>query len=212
MKLKVCGVRTSEAIQACQDRPVDFVGFNFVPSSKRFVSLEVAHQLSHAFTGHKVAVFQNASVETILETLAVVDLDIIQLHGNEDLAFITDLKQAFAPTHNYAIWKAVSPDEAGAIKTLPTFAEPVDLILLDGAQPGSGRAISNQTNLTTAIKICEALNLPYGLAGGINPSTIENKLNTFPSASLVDTASGIETNGQLDRSKLNALINAIRSE
>lgn len=206
MKLKVCGVRNLSMAQACQDLSVPYIGFNFVEASKRYIDPIAAQKLSHAYTGRKVGVFQNTTVQRIVETSLIVDLDIIQLHGDEDLKFIEELKKALSEIKPLLIWKAFSVDENFKISDLQQYGKNCDLFLLDGKNPGSGTQIVNRSALLEAISSSIKINIPFALAGGINPETASELLDQFHTAALFDTASGVETAGQFDRTKLESLL------
>jgi len=209
MNLKVCGVRTMTMAQACQDLSVPYVGFNFVESSKRYINPVQAQKLSHAYTGRKVGVFQNAPLETILETAQLVDLDIIQLHGEEDLKYIEDLKTALLEVKPLGVWKAFGIDENFKTNEMQLLCKNCDLFLLDGKNAGSGTQIVNKQLLADAILETQNLGLPYALAGGINPDSASLLLPEFHTAALFDTASGVETNDEFDRNQLERLLKAL---
>ncbi len=206
MKLKVCGVRNLRMAQACQDLSVPYVGFNFVSGSKRHIEPMEAQKLSHAYTGRKVGVFQNTAVENIVETSQIVDLDIIQLHGNEGFEFIETLKKQLSEFKNHKIWKAFSVDENLKTSDLQLYGKNCDLFLFDSKTPGSGTQIVNSDTLLESINSSIEINIPYALAGGINPETASKLLDQFHSATLFDAASGVETKGQFDRTKLESLL------
>jgi phosphoribosylanthranilate isomerase len=210
MKLKVCGVRTMAMAQACQDLSVAYVGFNFVESSKRYIDPTLAQKLSHAYTGRKVGVFQNTTIENILEIVQIVDLDIIQLHGCEDETFIKKLKKALVEIKPTLIWKAFAVDENINLDEMQQLGTNCDLLLFDGKMPGSGTQIVNNGALRDAIKASEKTNIPYALAGGINAESASELLNQFCSAALFDTASGVETKGEFDRAKLESLLTKLK--
>lgn len=206
MQLKVCGVRSMPMLQACQDAAVPYIGFNFVPTSKRYIDLPTAQTLSHGYTGKKVGVFQNQSVAEILATTRVVDLDIIQLHGEETPAEIEALKQALSAHKPLRIWKAVKVEENRKALNLQHYCKIIDLVLFDGAKPGSGKMIEAPTTLNQLIVKSLQLSLPYALAGGVNTSNATALLDQYSSAQLFDTASGVETNKAFDKNKLATLI------
>lgn len=212
MKLKVCGVQNQAMLQACQDLSVPYIGFNFVPTSKRVVRLEVAQSLSHGYTGAKVGVFQNQSHEEILQAAMIVDLDIIQLHGQEETDYIRTLKAELEKIKPFQIWKAVSVQNEFKKQELQEYCKNCDLILFDGKIPGSGTQIEDINLLKKLAKEVQKNNLNFGLAGGINPRTVEAKLQIFPEAALFDTASGVETNGIFDIAKLEDLMEKLKDE
>ncbi len=212
MKLKVCGVRNMAMLQACQDLSVPYIGFNFVPTSKRVVDLEIAQSLSHAYTGKKVGVFQNQNLEEITHTTTLVDLDIIQLHGEEDVDYIQTLKTKLSAIKPYEFWKALSVQNEFKNNELQQYSKNCDLILFDGSSPGSGTQIEDKNTLKKATQETLKNGLNFAIAGGINRSSVPTYLELFPEATLFDTASGVETNGAFDRKKLEALLQLLSYE
>ncbi|NCP66746.1 phosphoribosylanthranilate isomerase [bacterium] len=212
MHLKVCGVRTMPMAQSCQDLSVPYVGFNFVPTSKRYIAPISAQNLSHAYTGQKVGVFQNETLEKIFETCQLVDLDIIQLHGQETPEMIETLKNELKKIKPFKIWKAFSVDESFDFRQLQQYGKNCDLFLFDGANPGSGTQIVNTSTLHDAISETQKLSIPFALAGGINPNTAAKSLDLFPTATLFDTASGVETNQEFKAEKLKQLLEILKDE
>jgi phosphoribosylanthranilate isomerase len=86
--IKVCGMREPDNINALQQLDVDFMGIIRYPKSKRFVD-DHQKQKIESLTMNKgtVGVYVNASLPTILQDIIPLQLDIIQLHGDEDTAF-----------------------------------------------------------------------------------------------------------------------------
>lgn len=209
MKLKVCGVRTMAMLQACQDLSVPYVGFNFVPTSKRKIDLSTAQPLSQAYTGKKVGVFQNQSVAEILQTLSVVDLDIVQLHGEEPVEFIKTLRENLPDSKPIEIWKGLKVDQNTNENEVPLYSKTADLILFDGAKPGSGTTINAAGKLKVLINQCQVDKIPYAVAGGINVDNAEAFLDAYPEAALLDSASGVETNHQFNKIKLERLLSLL---
>ena len=212
MPLKVCGVRSMPMAQSCQDLSVPYIGFNFVPSSKRFINAIEAQKLSHAFTGKKVGVFQNTDITQIFETASLVDLDIIQLHGQESAQDIETIKQKLSPIKPFEVWKAFAVDENFDVKVLQQYGKNCDLFLFDGKTPGSGTQIVHNQVLLDALSESEKLNIPYGLAGGINATNARDIVLKFPQVQLLDTASGVETAGEFEAEKLTLLLNQLKDE
>ena len=86
--VKVCGMRDIENINQLQQLDIDFMGIIRYSKSKRFVDdsqkEKVAQQTMNKGT---VGVYVNESFENILKDIIPLQLDIIQLHGDEDSAF-----------------------------------------------------------------------------------------------------------------------------
>ncbi|GAL00613.1 phosphoribosylanthranilate isomerase [Nonlabens ulvanivorans] len=88
MMIKVCGMRDIENINQLQELDIDFMGIIRYSKSKRFVDdsqkEKVAQQTMNKGT---VGVYVNETFENILKDVIPLQLDVIQLHGDEDSAF-----------------------------------------------------------------------------------------------------------------------------
>lgn len=83
--IKVCGLRTPEDIQACLQARVDLIGLVLVPGSKRELPLDQARVLRDLIgdQARVVGVFMNQPFSQVYETTQALDLDLVQLHGQE---------------------------------------------------------------------------------------------------------------------------------
>jgi phosphoribosylanthranilate isomerase len=88
MMIKVCGMRDLENIEQLQQLDIDFMGLIRYPKSKRFVNDQQKEKISQ-LTMNKgtVGVYVNETFENILQDIIPLQLDVIQLHGDEDIAF-----------------------------------------------------------------------------------------------------------------------------
>src|SRR3989338_5301540 len=96
MLVKICGVRTKSAALAATKAGADFLGFNFVPSSKRKVTPALAKSIIAGLPKKHpklVGVFQNQSIDEIRKDLKDVPLDIVQLHGDDPPSFVSTIKK-----------------------------------------------------------------------------------------------------------------------
>jgi phosphoribosylanthranilate isomerase len=93
MKLKVCGLKHPNNIIAIQNLKVDFTGFIFYDKSSRNIELteDVVKTIKKLRT-QKVGVFVNENLNEIKRLKKLLDLDYIQLHGNESVEFCKDLQ------------------------------------------------------------------------------------------------------------------------
>src|ERR1051325_3724650 len=86
-RIKVCGVTLPDDAARVAAAGADFIGFNFWPKSKRYVTPERAPLLSAVARGSgaakRVGVFVDADLDEIVDIAKRVDLDVIQLHGDE---------------------------------------------------------------------------------------------------------------------------------
>src|SRR5690625_7645877 len=84
MLVKICGITTIEAGNVAVQAGADFIGFVFAPSKRKITPNEaakIAKTLPKSV--QTVGVFVNESVENIKQIAELVDLDVIQLHGDE---------------------------------------------------------------------------------------------------------------------------------
>ena len=87
--LKICGIRKLEDAAFCEKNFVDFVGLNFVTQSKRCIDLQMAIKIRAKLKNTKcVGVFQNQNLKYVNEIAEILNLDFIQLSGDESLDFV----------------------------------------------------------------------------------------------------------------------------
>ncbi|MBN3521815.1 phosphoribosylanthranilate isomerase [Algoriphagus lutimaris] len=134
MKIKVCGMRDSGNVQQLlQEIKPDWMGLIFYPKSSRYISSELSEDLKSAEV-MKVGVFVNDSIETILSKIEEFNLSVIQLHGNESPAYVTELKSKT----DKKIWKVISVVEEIDWESLREYVDLVEYFLFDTATPAHG--------------------------------------------------------------------------
>ena len=201
-QLKVCGLTKINQIQELISLNVDFLGFIFYEKSPRYVlhhlSLKEIAEIPHF---GKVGVFVNESIKAIVEITTESQLDIIQLHGDEDEKFILQLRQILG--NNIKIIKVIrignqSFDELQ--KTINQQPSTVNYLLFDTdskAFGGTGKTFDWQILNEIEIPI------PYFLSGGISLENIHqlSTINHQPLA--LDINSKFETEpGSKDLEKI----------
>ena len=93
MKLKVCGLTKLNQIQELIDMKTDFLGFIFYAKSPRYVLNHLSlSQISGIKHSGKVGVFVNETVENIAAIAEDAALKYIQLHGDEDEKYVSELR------------------------------------------------------------------------------------------------------------------------
>ena len=197
MLLKLCGIRSEASFDLCVELGIDLIGFNFVETSRRQIDIEMASVLSQKKKGSKiVGVFLNPSLDLLKSVLGRVDLDYIQLHGDESLEFIQQCRKEFK---NVGIIKALNVSCASDLQKAYSYDLHVDYLLLDGSKPGSGKEI--------AVDLSK-VDLDFILAGGVNLGNIEKLFNQYHPIGF-DLASGIETDREIDLEKIQALYSKV---
>src|SRR5688572_21848097 len=104
MKLKICGVSRPVDAERAFSLGAAYIGVILSPGFARSQTTAAAHAIyAAAGTAQRVGVFVDASIADILNAVQKLALDIVQLHGQESVAFIDELRaQTTAKT-----WKAV---------------------------------------------------------------------------------------------------------
>lgn len=207
-RIKVCGVTLADDAARVAAAGVDFVGLNFWPRSKRHVTVERAPMLAAAARAagpaRIVGVFVDASAEDIRAVMSRVELDAIQLHGDED----SEACRRIATATYRPVWKAVPVTSVRDIERLDAW--PADAILLDAPTPGRGGAGARFDHALAreARERHPALNVV--LAGGLTPETVASAI-ALVDPWAVDVASGVEAApGVKDPAKLEAFVAAVR--
>ena len=193
-KIKFCGLKTLDDIYHANELAPEYVGFVFAPKSKRYITPAQAEQLRNALSKKicAVGVFVNENFQTVAELLNAGIIDAAQLHGNEDDAYIKNLRGL---TKKIIIQAFQSNNIATAEKSL------ADFILIDSGA-GGGKVFD-----WTLIK---NLRREYFLAGGLNPHNVGDAIKIL-SPFAVDVSSGIETDGKKDFDKMTSFIKAVRN-
>ena len=216
-KVKMCGISKVETIPAIVDAKPDYMGLVFAPS-KRQVTVDQAkilvEELHRGYakkygsdTEHDkngtiktVGVFVNETVENLVTIANEANLDAVQLHGDEDEAFIQSLKERT----NVEVWKAVQIRSAADVeKWIDSSA---DMILFDAYhkdERGGTGEVFDWSSL-------DAFERPFMLAGGIDSTNVARAIRTVRPYG-IDISSGIETNGVKDDEKIKAFTKIVNS-
>ena len=147
-----------------------------------------------------VGVFVNETLENLLKIAEVVNLDVIQLHGDEDETFIQSLKECT----NVEVWKAVQVRSAAdAEKWIDSSA---DMLLFDAYhkdERGGTGEVFDWSSL-------DEFERPFMLAGGMDSTNVARAIRTVRPYG-IDISSGIETEGVKDDEKIKAFTNIVRT-
>lgn len=179
-RIKICGIRTAEALEAAVDAGADYLGFVHWAGSPRCISLEDAARLAQALpeTTTPVSLFVDESIERMLET----PFRWIQLHGDEDESTCQRLREA---GHRIIRGFHFSPE---AIKRWADCGY-VDLLLVDGSKTGGTGESFDHAALT---ELTPRLQTPLIVAGGLDPENVGGIVQTTRCWG-VDVSSGVES-------------------
>jgi phosphoribosylanthranilate isomerase len=202
--IKICGMtRPRDAVLAAE-LGASFIGMIFYPGSKRRIDIDSAKKITAGLRGSKVkkvAVFVDPSMEDILKVRDEVDIDLIQLHGDESPEFCSSLP--LPVIKSFCVGTAI--DE----KSLETYKERIGYFLFDTRDQvqkgGTGRIFDwsllepwRQTHPDRKVF----------LAGGLSPENICRAAASHPFG--LDVNSGVESvPGLKDRELMKRLFEEI---
>ena len=194
-KIKLCGLTRITDIQTANQLKPDYIGFVLEPKSKRYIKPECAAELKTILDPDiaAVGVFVNEKPEVIAALLNQNIIDLAQLHGTEDELYIQQLRLLTTKPLIKA-FKINNKTDLEAAKN-----SSADHILLD-AGAGDGQ--------TFDWDILKSFTRPYFLAGGLNPSNVDEAIKKL-SPYAVDVSSGIETAGFKDAAKMKSFVDAV---
>ena len=194
--IKLCGLSRPEDIETANALLPDYVGFVFYPKSKRNVSYQKAAELKKLLDPRikAVGVFVDECPEVIATLINKGTIDVAQLHGNEDNAYIEKLRKLTDLTI-FQAFRVKGPEDIQKAEQ-----SAADMILLDA---GMGTGTAFDWSLIGSIR------RPYLLAGGLDAGNVTQAIKTLRPCG-VDVSSGIETEGVKDREKAVAFVAAVR--
>lgn len=198
VKIKFCGLTRPCDIEAVNELKPDYIGFVFWQKSKRNIERSKAKELKAMLSKDikAVGVFVDEDISQVAELLKTGIIDIAQLHGSEDEAYIKELRNLTGKKIIKA-FKITSEDDISKANE-----SSADYVLLDAGM-GDGK--------TFDWDIINNIKRPYFLAGGLdcdNVSEAISKLTPFA----VDVSSGIETEGLKDPIKMREFISIAELE
>ncbi len=205
-RIKICGLRTEDAIEAAIDAGADALGFVFVRSSPRFIDPQRAWRLVGALPPlvHSVGLVMNADLEEFSRIEEACPTDYSQLHGQETEKTVRQCGPR--------VIKAVRYDAAtiGADLARWSAVEEVDAILIDGSAGGQGHTLDWEG---LAAHTQAAAGKPLILAGGLTAENVAHAIRIVrPYA--VDVSSGVERPGALgekDPERIRHFCDAVRA-
>ena len=208
--VKICGLSTRETLDAALDAGADMVGFVFFPPSPRHLSLRTARDLGAQVKGraNKVALTVDADDATLADIVEVLQPDILQLHGKETVARLSDIKAKFG----LPVMKVIAVEIASDLASLPGYAAVADRILFD-AQAPKGATRPGGLGAVFDWHVLENLDLklPFMVSGGLNAENVAEAVRVTRAGG-VDVSSGVErTPGVKDPEMIRAFIRAARA-
>ncbi|TYQ15459.1 UNVERIFIED_CONTAM: phosphoribosylanthranilate isomerase [Acetivibrio alkalicellulosi] len=205
-KVKICGLKRKEDIDYINKYLPEYIGLVFA-KSRREVSMDYAKELRQALSTDVkvVGVFVNEDIARVARIVADLNLDCIQLHGDESPQYLNEIKKTI--NSKTEIWKAIRVRDEESINIMGLYKE-IDAFVLDTYIEGTYGGIGKVFDWNLAYRAKE-----YGrivLAGGLNTENVHKAIKLL-SPSVVDTSSSVETEGLKDGEKIKDFINKVRS-
>lgn len=200
VRIKFCGIRSTEDAIAAVEAGADLIGMNFVPDSPRRVDVAEAEEICRRLGGsgvERVALFRDASWEDIEHVLRRCDFDRVQLHGDETEEEVEEI--------DLPVIKAIRGADPEAADTYPG-----TILLLDHPSAGGGRGKEWDWS-EAAVLIGNGHDVI--LAGGLTPENVGQALGDIGELLPwgVDCATGVEGDDhRKDPQKMKAFVEAVR--
>jgi phosphoribosylanthranilate isomerase len=208
--VKICGLKTPEALDVALSARADMVGFVFFEPSPRNLTMSAARALGERVKGkaRKVALSVNADDEFLAASIEALKPDLLQLHGQETPDRVVVVRARFG----IPVMKALPISVREDLSSIRLYAKVADWILFDARAP---REATRPGGLGKAFDwhLLENLDLavPFMLSGGLDAANISGALR-ITRAPAVDVSSGVESPpGVKDPEKIRAFIRAARA-
>ena len=188
-QVKICGLKTQTAIEAALAGGADYVGLVFFPPSPRNISLADARELAAMARGRAkiVALLVDADDAWIDAVVAAADPDFLQLHGDEPVARVREVRQRWAR----GVIKAVKVKTGADVEAAEPYRGVADMLLFDARPPeGADRPGGHGTPFDWNILSSAAH--PFILSGGLTPENVAEAIRAT-AACAVDVSSGVES-------------------
>ncbi len=191
VRVKICGIKDEAALFAAVESRADLLGFVFYPKSPRFLTPEAAAPLATYIRGvaASVALVVDADDATLDEIMAIVNPDMLQLHGQETPSRVREVRRRYAKPVMKAIAVASPADVEGAAEYL----DGADLILFD-AKPPKGTVLPGGNGVPFDWRLLAGVSgkIPFMLSGGLTADNVAEAVR-LTGARAVDVSSGVES-------------------
>lgn len=203
-RVKICGITNWTDARRAFGAGADFLGFNFYPKSPRYISPSQAGKIVKRLPDGvaAVGVFVNETADAVIEIARQLNLDFVQLHGDETPETVAKIAK-YVP-----VIKALRVRKPFRVTQLQQF-KCASAFLLDGfdrrARGGTGKTF----DWSVARRAKRGRTI--FLAGGLTPENVaEARKATVPYA--LDVCSGVEAKpGKKDGARIEAFMRAVRN-
>jgi phosphoribosylanthranilate isomerase len=209
LTVKICGLKTPEALDVALKAGADMVGFVFFPPSPRHLGFAEAEALGERVKGRAqtVALSVDADDDWLAAIIAALRPNLLQLHGRESPDRVRSIKARF----KLPVMKAIAIEQAADLAEISRYAGIADRLLFDARAP---REATRPGGLGRSFdwRLLERLDpgVPFMLSGGLDAGNVAEALR-ITRAQGVDVSSGVErAPGEKDPDKIRAFVIAAR--
>ena len=214
VRVKICGIRETDAALAAAQSGADFIGVVFVPVRRRRLDEDKALRVISTLRNEVeappkvVGLFADQPLTEVHRTTRYCNLDMVQLCGVESLDYCD---QVGVPVIK-VVHVSSSLDVGDGVNRLSEEMTILDqhghLTTLDrrveGLQGGTGQSFNWDIAAGLSTK-----GFSFLLAGGLTPENVGPAVHSVRPWG-VDVSSGVETDGVKDEKKIRAFINNVR--
>ena len=208
IEIKLCGLKEPSHIEVAFNLGIKYLGFVFFEKSPRFLRNDIAKSLiSHTPPGiMKVGLVVNPS-DDCLNSISVLNLDMLQLHGSESIDRVKEIKSKF----NFSLIKAIGIKEKKDLDLVESYSKVADHLLIDAKpSPNSSLPGGNGIKFDWTILEKKSWDFSWFLAGGLNVNNITEALR-MTKAKKVDLSSGVEdSKGRKSITKITKFVKKIK--
>src|ERR1700760_3785110 len=131
--VKICGLKTPEALDAALEARADMVGFVFFPPSPRNLGIEAARALGERVLGRakKVALSVDAADAELERVIEALKPDMLQLHGKETPERVATIRSRF----HLPGMKTLPIESRADLSPIRLYEKVADWLLFDGRAP-----------------------------------------------------------------------------
>lgn len=202
--IKICGIRRAEDAAFCCQAGADWLGFIFHPQSSRYISPQEAAAIDSG-SARRVGVFVGQNADEIMESMTIARLDLIQLHGGQDEAFIRNI----GPDRVISVDWPEKHKSADSLQSSLKATSAAAWQLLDAGGSGGGHGQLLDLQMIREISPPR----PWLLAGGLNAEAVK-AIEAGGLSRLIgfDFNSGLEdAPGQKNKHKVREAVEAARN-
>ncbi len=188
---KICGLGSTEALDAAVRHGARFVGFMFFEKSPRYLTTDAARTLGARVPDGvgKVGVFADPDDMALERAIAAAGLTMIQLHGQEDPKRLADIRERFGVD----IMKVIRVADANDLTGVSDYEPLVEWLMFDAKPPkGATRPGGNAVAFDWRLLAGRTWKRPWMLAGGLDVDNVREAVG-LTGASCVDASSGVES-------------------